>query len=221
MALNSFIIAISNKQLRCYALLAVTLDDNFHYHSAQFLPGVWLSALHQLTRNPEQYGVKFMVNLVIMRHGEAEPMSVQDSQRQLTVRGQHDVSQMALWLQHHYAAFDWIWASPYMRTRQTAEIMVAKQAGFSQLEIISELVPDGDANIFKRYFDARLSVKPDARVLLVSHMPLVSFLVEAFTVTGQAPVFSPAQLACIDYKPTQGGQLLERLSPQELALLSF
>lgn len=55
---NSSVIAISNKQLMCYALLAVTLDDNFHYHSAQFLPGVMLSALHQLTGNLEQYGVK-------------------------------------------------------------------------------------------------------------------------------------------------------------------
>jgi len=162
-----------------------------------------------------------MVNLVIMRHGEAEPMSAEDQQRQLTVRAQHDVSQMALWLQHHYAAFDWIWASPYLRTRQTAELMLAKQAPFSQLEIIPELVPEGDAALFKSYFDARLAEKPDARVLIVSHMPLVSFLVEAFTLPGQAPVFSTSQLVCIDYKPEQSGRLLERLSPQELALLSF
>ena len=215
------VIAISNKQRKPYALLAVTLGANFHYHSAQFLPGVWLSAHYQLTRNPEQYGVNYMVNLVIMRHGEAEPMSAKDSQRQLTARGQHDVNQMALWLQQHYAAFDWVWASPYLRTRQTAELMLAKQAPFSQLEIVPELVPDGDAALFKSYFDARLSEKPDARVLLVSHMPLVSFLVVAFTLPGQAPVFNTAQLACIDYRPAQGGRLLERLSPQELALLSF
>lgn len=162
-----------------------------------------------------------MVNLVIMRHGEAEPLSSQDSQRQLTARGQHDVNQMALWLQQHYATFDWIWTSPYVRTRQTAELMLAKQAPFSQLDIVPELVPDGDAALVKRYFDARIAEKPDARVLLVSHMPLVSFLVEAFTIPDQAPVFSTAQLACIDYRPQQGGKLLERLSPQELALLSF
>ncbi len=162
-----------------------------------------------------------MVNLVIMRHGEAEPLSSQDNQRQLTTRGQQEVNQMALWLQQHYAAFDWVWASPYLRTRQTAELMLAKQAPFSQLESIPELVPDGDAVVFKSYFDARISEAPDARVLLVSHMPLVSFLVEAFTVPGQTPVFSTAQLACIDYRPQQNGRLLERLSPQELTLLSF
>ena len=156
-----------------------------------------------------------------MRHGEAEPLSSQDSQRQLTARGQHEVSQMALWLQQHYAAFDWIWASPYLRTRQTAELMLAKQQPFSQFEIVPELVPEGDATLFKSYFDARISTQPDARVLLVSHMPLVSFLVEAFTVQGQAPIFTTAQLACIDYRPEQGGRLLERLSPQELSLLSI
>ena len=156
-----------------------------------------------------------------MRHGEAEPLSSQDSQRQLTARGQHEVSQMALWLQQHYAAFDWIWASPYLRTRQTAELMLAKQQPFSQFEIVPELVPEGDAALFKSYFDARISTQPDARVLLVSHMPLVSFLVEAFTVQGQAPIFTTAQLACIDYRPEQGGRLLERLSPQELSLLSI
>jgi hypothetical protein len=55
---NSIVIAISNKQLMCYALLAVTLGDNFHYHSAQFLPGLMLSATRQLTGNFEQYGGK-------------------------------------------------------------------------------------------------------------------------------------------------------------------
>ncbi|MDZ7904078.1 MAG: hypothetical protein U5L01_16780 [Rheinheimera sp.] len=33
-----------------------------------------------------------MVNLVIMRHGEAEPQSSQDSQRQLTAKGRADVT---------------------------------------------------------------------------------------------------------------------------------
>ncbi|GAB2929486.1 phosphohistidine phosphatase SixA [Rheinheimera gaetbuli] len=196
------------------------LAPTFIIIAHNFLPGVLLSATRKLTGNPEQYGVILMVNLVIMRHGEAEPLSSLDSQRQLTARGQQEVNQMALWLQQHYAAFDWIWASPYLRASQTAELMLAKQAPFSQFEIVPELVPDGDAAMFKSYFDARVSENPDARVLLVSHMPLVSFLVEAFTMPGNAPVFSTAQLACIDYRPQSAGRLLERLSPQELALIS-
>lgn len=156
-----------------------------------------------------------------MRHGEAEPASSHDSQRQLTPQGQHDVTQMALWLRHHYAAFDWVWASPYLRARETAELMLAKQAPFSQFEIMSSLVPEGDAAMFQAYLDIRLAEKPDARVLLVSHMPIVSFLVERFTQIGQTPIFSTAQLACINYQPGKGGRLLERMTPQELALLNF
>lgn len=37
------VIPISNNQKQSYALLAVTLRGNFHYDSAQFLPGVFLS----------------------------------------------------------------------------------------------------------------------------------------------------------------------------------
>ena len=99
------------------------LQSTFIIIAHNFLPGVVLSAERQLTGKPKQYGVNLMVNLVIMRHGEAEPLSTNDSQRQLTARGQHEVNQMALWLQQHYAAFDWVWASPYLRTRQTAELM--------------------------------------------------------------------------------------------------
>lgn len=162
-----------------------------------------------------------MVNLVIMRHGEAEPLSTMDSQRQLTTRGKHEVNQMAHWLQQHYRAFDWIWVSPYIRARQTAELILAKQAPFSQLDIVPELQPDADAALLKSYFDACISKRPEARVLLVSHMPLVSFLVEAFTTADQTPIFNTAQLACIEYSVEHGGKLLKTLSPQELALKSF
>ncbi|MDX3775225.1 phosphohistidine phosphatase SixA [Chromatiaceae bacterium AAb-1] len=162
-----------------------------------------------------------MVNLVIMRHGDAEPLSSQDSQRQLTTRGKQEVTQMACWLQKHYAAFDWIWSSPYLRTQQTAQLMLAKQAPFSQCEIVPELVPDGEATRFHDYLDARLSEKPNARIMVISHMPLVSFLVESFTLPGQMPIFATAGLACLDYKPGKPGILLEQQSPQELALLHY
>lgn len=158
-----------------------------------------------------------MVNLVIMRHGEAEPLSSQDSQRQLTASGEREVTQMAFWLQKHYAAFDWVWSSPYLRTQQTAQLMLAKQPPFSQLEIVPELVPDGEVTRFHDYLDARLADKPDARVLIISHMPLVSFLIESFTLPGLMPVLDTAAIACIDYHPGKAGALLEQLSPQNIS----
>lgn len=155
-----------------------------------------------------------MVNLVIMRHGEAEPLKTQDRVRKLTEQGKQDVSQMASWLQQHYAAFDWIWSSPYTRTRQTAELMRARQPEQCQLEIVPELIPEGDPELVREYLDARLAENPDANILLVSHMPLVSFLVSAFTTSEHQPVFCTSDIIRIQYKPGKKGRLKEQISPK-------
>lgn len=161
-----------------------------------------------------------MVNIVIMRHGEAEPLTKQDSHRQLTARGKREALQMAQWLQNYYSAFSDIWTSPYIRADQTAEIMLSKQGPQCQLQTQTALVPDGIPQLTLDLIDAKLSEQPDARILLVSHMPLVSFLVEMLTQQGHTPVFSTASLCCIDYQPAKGGRLLEKMAPQDLALLS-
>jgi phosphohistidine phosphatase len=161
-----------------------------------------------------------MVNLVIMRHGEAEPLSSQDSQRQLTAKGRTEVSQMANWLSQHYQSLDWIVCSPFVRTRQTAELMLTQQNNSPQFEILPELVPEGDCHQVQLYINARMEQNPEARFLLVSHMPLVSFLVETFTKNGCTPVFETSGLVCIDYQPPAAGKLLERMAPSDLKLIT-
>ena len=160
-----------------------------------------------------------MVNLVIMRHGEAEPQNSQDSQRQLTAKGRADVTQMACWLSQHYQQVDVVLSSPFVRTRQTAELMLAQQAAATQFEILPELVPEGDCQQVQLYVDALLALKPETRLLLVSHMPLVSFLVETFTKSGCTPIFETSGLVCIQYLPGEAGMFLERIAPGDLALI--
>lgn len=157
-----------------------------------------------------------MVNVVIMRHGEAQALAADDRARTLTSQGCSDVQQMALWLATTYAAFDYVWVSPYTRTRETAELILSSQPSSTQSCIMSELVPEGSVAQVQQQVDSLLAEQPHARVLLISHMPLVSFLVEAFTQPGQMPIFSPAALYCIDYEPSRGGKLLERNSPLEM-----
>jgi phosphohistidine phosphatase len=159
-----------------------------------------------------------MVNIVIMRHGEAEPLQADDQQRALTDQGRLEVQQMASWLARAYPAFDYLWVSPYLRTRQTAALMLEAQAS-CKLEVLTQLVPDGQALQVKDHLDLLLAEQPDARVLLVSHMPLVSFLVEAFTDAGRTPIFTTAALCCIDYRTARGGKLLEQISPLDLSLV--
>ncbi|GHG68275.1 phosphohistidine phosphatase [Alishewanella longhuensis] len=160
-----------------------------------------------------------MINVVIMRHGEAQPLAATDSQRTLTEHGRHEVQQMALWFSEAYPAFDYVWVSPYVRARETAALMLERLPQGAKLEVLPELVPEASAVKLQQRLDLLLAAEPDARVLMVSHMPLVSFLVEAFTMPGQAPIFSTASLCCIGYTTARGGKLLERNSPLELSLL--
>lgn len=168
----------------------------------------------------------YMVNLVIMRHGEAEALHSidqlrkSDQQRTLTARGVSEVTQVSGWLQKHYPAFDRVLCSPYQRTQQTASLMLHKQPAGTPLELLPELVPEGDAVQVQCYLEALWLAEPCSRFLVVSHMPLVSFLVETFTLQRSAPVFSTASMAFIDYQPGVGGRLLEKVSPQELKLMS-
>ncbi|WP_040554536.1 phosphohistidine phosphatase SixA [Rheinheimera sp. A13L] len=145
-----------------------------------------------------------MVNLVIMRHGEAEPQYLSDSERQLTAAGQAEVSEMAQWLHHHYSAFDRIFSSPYRRTVQTAAVLVQKGLVSQAVELNTDLVPEGNAQFVVDFLDMLYAENPQAKILLVSHMPLVSFLVEAFTRSGQTPIFDTAGVACIDYHQHRG-----------------
>ena len=161
-----------------------------------------------------------MVNLVIMRHGEAEPQYLSDSERQLTAAGQAEVSEMAQWLHHHYSAFDRIFSSPYRRTQQTAAVLLQKGLSAHPVEVNADLVPEGNAQLVVDFLDMLYAENPQTKILLVSHMPLVSFLVETFTKTGNTPIFETSALVGIHYQPGEGGKLLERLAPADLALLS-
>lgn len=159
-----------------------------------------------------------MVNLVIMRHGEAEPQYLSDSERQLTAAGQAEVSEMAQWLHHHYSAFDRIFSSPYRRTVQTAAVLVQKGLVGQAVELNTDLVPEGNAQFVVDFLDILYAENPQAKILLVSHMPLVSFLVEAFTRSGQTPIFDTAGVACIDYHQHRG-MLLEYACPGMIHLI--
>ncbi len=161
-----------------------------------------------------------MVNLVIMRHGDAEPQSSQDSQRQLTPKGRADVALMAKWVANSYQPFDFILHSPFIRTQQTAELMWQGQSAKPSLQTLAELIPEGDSQQVQLFVDALLETQPNARILLVSHMPLVSFLVETFSKTGQTPIFETSGLVGLEYQAGQRGVVLEKMSIAELPTLT-
>jgi phosphohistidine phosphatase len=109
------------------------------------------------------------MKLWVLRHGEAEPHGTRpDSERTLTVKGREEVLRAAAQLIGKPLTA--IYASPYQRAQETAEI-VRTTLGFApEIRTVDWLTPDTDPD---KVAEQLVSVSD---VLLVSHNPLVGNL---------------------------------------------
>ena len=139
-----------------------------------------------------------MKKIFIMRHGEAQPLFIDDQQRMLSNVGKLEVQTMAKRLQQD-CALDAILSSPYVRTKQSANIMASEQYSIRFTDSFEDFVPTADAQNATELIKALISLKPQLNNwLLVAHMPIVSFIVEQFC-PNSMPSFSTAAVAEIHY----------------------
>jgi phosphohistidine phosphatase len=161
------------------------------------------------------------MKIFIMRHGEASQYGSSDAQRALTESGEAEVAVMSKWLVKQCSNFDQIIISPYERAQQTANI-VTKVINTSDMNIEYQtttdiITPLGDAKVVHDYIDGLLENGRIKTLLFVSHMPLVSYLVEELTVDGAMPIFQTAGISEIDYNAElMKGHLLRQVSPYDL-----
>jgi phosphohistidine phosphatase len=123
------------------------------------------------------------MNLYLLRHGIAvepgTPGYEKDSERPLTPKGRHRLRPIAAAMKKMDLRFDLILSSPFLRAKQTAEIIVEslklkKQPGFSDA-----LTPDGNPKALIRQLN-ELQPVPE-NVLLVGHEPYLSQLIGLLT----------------------------------------
>ncbi|WP_456024590.1 phosphohistidine phosphatase SixA [Pseudomonas protegens] len=109
------------------------------------------------------------MKLWVLRHGEAVPYgSCPDSERELTEHGRQEALSSAAHLVGQPLTA--IYASPYLRAQQTAQI-VREALGFEpEIRTVEWLTPEVDPD---KVTDQLVSV---SNVLLVSHNPLVGNL---------------------------------------------
>ena len=109
------------------------------------------------------------MKLYLIRHGEAVSGDTDDTSRQLTERGQKHAESAAVWLAKTVEGPVSLWASPYLRTQQTAA-PIAKALG---IEITSHhcLQPEMTA---QKVVGELLAEKQS--IILVTHLPLVGRL---------------------------------------------
>ena len=116
------------------------------------------------------------MNLYLLRHGLAADLDThgltKDSERPLTPKGERKLWRIAEGMKALELSFDVILSSPYVRARQTAEIVaaalhVSKKIGFSET-----LTPAGSA---KKLIELLKDLTPQREnVLLVGHEPHLS-----------------------------------------------
>ncbi len=152
-----------------------------------------------------------------MRHGHASHVGATDAQRPLTEQGKLEACLMAKWLDKTAPELEQVFVSPYKRAQQTAHSVLANLNASPVSTTLNFITPEGSAREFHDYLDGVCNVEKINSLLIVSHMPLVSFLVEELTIERNAPIFQTAAIAQIDYDlKRMKGQLVQLIAPADI-----
>lgn len=140
------------------------------------------------------------MHLLLMRHGEAELHSVKDETRNLTALGVTQSKQAGVWLNEQFSHVDVALVSPYVRAQQTLDALSSK-VSVDQVITCPDIVPSGNPAVVHDYVDAFLLKNPTVKtVLLVCHMPIVSFLADNFCQFEHSSLFVTSAIMKIDYQ---------------------
>ncbi|ACR69925.1 phosphohistidine phosphatase SixA [Edwardsiella ictaluri] len=155
------------------------------------------------------------MQVFIMRHGEAALEAASDAQRPLTQAGHAESVRMAAWLASQAGKIDRVLVSPYLRAQQTLAAVREVLPLPGEAETLDDLVPGGDANVTASYLEV-LSQQASQRVLVISHLPLVGYLVSALCPQEMPPMFSTSAIAAVTLDGATG-ELEWQVSPSQLA----
>jgi phosphohistidine phosphatase len=166
------------------------------------------------------------MNLYILRHGIAtEPDArafAKDADRPLIPEGKRKLGQIAEAMEALELSFDLILSSPYLRARQTAEIIAEALKAHKKLELSDSLTPGGSA---RKLVDLLNHLQPPPEsVLLVGHEPYLSGLI-SLLVAGDASFAvvmkkgGLCKLSTDSLEPGRCAALEWLLTPKQMALM--
>lgn len=126
------------------------------------------------------------MQLFLLRHGLAVERGTrgfdEDSARPLTPKSRRQLRKTAAAIKKLEPDFDLILSSPYLRARQTAEIVAAGLKLKKRLKFSNALAPGGGAAILMRQLERERPAP--RRILLVGHEPDLSRLVSLLATGG-------------------------------------
>ncbi|CAI2148292.1 Phosphohistidine phosphatase sixA [Serratia fonticola] len=104
---------------------------------------------------------------------------------------------MAAWLNTKSVDIERVLVSPYLRAEQTLETVREALTLPEGEEVLPELTPGGDAGLVSCYLQA-LAKEGIGAVLVVSHLPLVGYLVAELCPGECPPMFATSAIANVD-----------------------
>ena len=152
------------------------------------------------------------MKIIVMRHGDAVLGADDDAARSLTERGRQQSLAMSQWLGPQLPDIDRVLVSPYLRAQQTWQA-ISSVLPCGLVETLDDLVPHGDVTHASDYLRA---LEGEAHTLLVvSHLPLVGYLVADLCPGVTPPMFATSAMAAIELQQGRG-HLLWQHSPHLL-----
>ena len=167
------------------------------------------------------------MNLYILRHGIAtDPAAhefAKDADRPLTPEGKRKLRQVAAAMAALELSFDLILSSPYLRARQTADVIAEALKERKRLELSDSLTPGGSMKKLVELLN-HLQPSPES-VLVVGHEPSLSSLISLLVSGGAsfAVVMKKGGLCKLSTESLQPGRcatLEWLLTPKQMALMS-
>ena len=156
------------------------------------------------------------MQIMIMRHGDAEPVQDDDRSRELTKFGQQQAMVAGQWLNQRYSAqgIEMSLVSPYVRAQQTLDA-VSENVDVHHHAVSHDITPDGNIWLTHDYVDYLLEVKKVSNsLLIVSHMPFVSYFLDEITKEQHSLFFDTSSIVLLDYQPaTHSGTVLDIYHP--------
>ncbi|RKQ38422.1 phosphohistidine phosphatase SixA [Enterobacter sp. R1(2018)] len=158
------------------------------------------------------------MQVFIMRHGDAALDAASDSVRPLTQCGCDESRVMATWLKGQIADIERVLVSPYLRAEQTLDVVRETLNLPEKEDILPELTPSGDVGLVSCYLQA-LANEGVESALVVSHLPLVGYLVSELCPEETPPMFCTSAIANVTLDAQTGkGVFNWQMSPRNLKI---
>ena len=157
------------------------------------------------------------MQVFIMRHGDAALDAASDSVRPLTSCGCDESRLMANWLKGQKVDIERVLVSPFLRAEQTLDVVGECMNLPGNVDVLPELTPCGDVGMVSAWIQT-LANEGVASVLVISHLPLVGYLVSELCPGETPPMFTISAIASVTLDESGEGIFNWQTSPCNLKM---